>query len=190
MNLTDSIICCVILRPFLNSAYILWQLSAPSVYSVLWSVHSVISTSRVAFQSVWYRLCLHSRWCVRMCNICLEIHFIDVCIWFYCLCNRCKWWIWFEVVTFKHVCGLCVFVMEVCVWVNNLVLYLYRAFWCHLLSGLGTFDGYQCYRYLIPAINLVDFEHRVLGWCVGWWGVMPKVTRKMCRGNNSGKTGP
>ena len=110
-NLTDSIICYWILRSCLNSSYILWQLSAPSVYSVLWSVHSVISTSRVAFQSVWYRLCLHSRWCVRMCNICLEIHFIDVCIWFYCLCNRCKWWIWFEVVTFKHVCVGCV-----CLW--------------------------------------------------------------------------
>ena len=39
-----------------------------------------------------------------------EIHFIDLCISFYCLCNRCKWWIWFEVVT----SNMCVWVVCVC----------------------------------------------------------------------------
>ena len=118
--------------------------------------------------------------CISMCYM--------VFIYMIVLCMQSVDWDWgFDSQT--CVCGLCVCVTGVCVWVNNLVLYLYRASWCHLLSGLDTSDGYQCYRYLIPAINLVDFEHRVLGWWVGWWGVMPKVTRKMCGGNNSGKLG-
>ena len=73
-----------------------------------------------------------------------EIHFLDVCVWFYCLCNRCKWWIWFEVVN----SNMCVWVVCVCdggvcmsKWLSSLLI---QGVWCHLLSVLGTIDGYRC----------------------------------------------
>ena len=101
MDLTDSIICYCILWPCLSSAYILWQLSAPSIYSVLWSVYSAVNISRVKlsfftlgpFKREEYRLGLSAFQGVlcEFIRFACEIHFIDVCISFYWFCNRCKW---------------------------------------------------------------------------------------------------
>ena len=101
MDLTDSIICYCILWPCLSSAYIMWQLSAPSIYSVLWSLYSAVNISRVKlsfftlgpFKREEYLLWLIwlSSCPVWIYNICMW-NTLYWCVYFILLfCNRCKW---------------------------------------------------------------------------------------------------